>query len=109
MKALLSWLQEFTAIDGPPAALAERCTLARREAGEAVRILAPEACGLYCALRLDRVNVGPSARAIATRLEGLGQRAINNIADLTNYVLWELGQPTHAFDFDKLRGGRIEV
>ncbi|HEY8056699.1 MAG TPA: phenylalanine--tRNA ligase subunit beta [Terriglobales bacterium] len=160
MKALLSWLREFTAIDGSPAALAERwslaglaveqiagdvvefdltsnrgdClshyglareiaaiaggaelgaperrTLARREAGEVVRILAPEACGLYCALRLEAVRVGPSARAMAARLEGLGQRAINNIADLTNYVLWEMGQPTHAFDFDKLRGGRIEV
>jgi phenylalanyl-tRNA synthetase beta chain len=55
------------------------------------------------------VRVGPSPRWVVERLERLGQRSINNVADITNLVLWELGHPLHAFDLEKLIGRRIIV
>jgi len=74
-----------------------------------VEIAAPVACARYCARILDEVRIEPSPAGIAQRLERLGQRAINNAADLTNYTLQEMGQPTHAFDADLLRGARLVV
>ncbi|MHB8735029.1 MAG: phenylalanine--tRNA ligase subunit beta [Terriglobales bacterium] len=74
-----------------------------------VEVAAPEACARYCARVLEDVHIQPSPSAVAQRLERLGQRTINNAADLTNYVLQEMGQPTHAFDADLLRGERIIV
>ena len=52
---------------------------------------------------------GPSPQWLVDRLEAIGERSINNVADITNYVMHELGQPMHAFDLDKLAGGRIIV
>src|SRR6185437_8582077 len=72
------------------------------ETSPRIAIEAPEACGRYCAAILDNVRVAGSPAEVVRRLEALGQRAINNIADLTNDTLWEMGQPTHAFDLDKL-------
>lgn len=100
--------REIAAITGEPLAPLAAPTL--EGAGTwPVTIEAPEACGRYCALLLDGVRVAPSPAPVAQRLEALDQRAINNIADLTNYTLWEMGQPTHAFDADKLEGGEIRV
>jgi phenylalanyl-tRNA synthetase beta chain len=55
------------------------------------------------------VKIGPSPDWLAKRLEEIGQRPINNVADITNYVLHELGQPLHAFDFARLDEQRIVV
>ncbi|HEY7839355.1 MAG TPA: phenylalanine--tRNA ligase subunit beta [Terriglobales bacterium] len=77
--------------------------------GVRVEIDAPAACGRYCLLVLEDVTVAASPAAIAARLNQLGHRAINNIADLTNFTLWEMGHPTHAFDADRLRGGLLRV
>lgn len=66
-------------------------------------------CPYYSARVLRGVKVGPSPAWMVRRLEAIGLRSINNIVDVTNYVLFELGQPVHAFDFDKLQGGRIVV
>jgi phenylalanyl-tRNA synthetase beta chain len=69
----------------------------------------PELCGHYTARIVRGVKVGPSPEWLRRRLEALGQNSINNVADATNYVMLELGQPMHAFDFDKLAEKRIVV
>jgi phenylalanyl-tRNA synthetase beta chain len=74
-----------------------------------VEILDPDLCPRYTARLIMGVRVGPSPKWIVERLEKLGQRSINNVADITNLVLLELGHPLHAFDFDKLVGRRIVV
>ncbi len=66
-------------------------------------------CPRYVARVIEGVKVGPSPDWLVARLEGLGMRSINNIVDISNFVLWELGQPTHAFDLDKLAERRIVV
>ena len=63
----------------------------------------------YSARVIRGVKVGPSPAWMVRRLEAVGLRSINNVVDVTNYVLLELGQPLHAFDFDRLDGERIVV
>jgi len=74
-----------------------------------VEIEAPELCGRYTARVLRGVKVQPSPDWLRQRLEAIGQNSINNVVDVTNYVLFELGQPLHAFDLDKLAEKRIVV
>jgi phenylalanyl-tRNA synthetase beta chain len=74
-----------------------------------VEIEAPELCGRYTARILCGVKVQPSPDWLRRRLEAIEQNSINNVVDITNYVLFELGQPLHAFDFDKLAERRIVV
>ena len=74
-----------------------------------IEIEAPELCARYCGLVISGVKAAPSPAWLQERLERVGQRPINNIVDITNYVLLELGHPLHAFDFRKLKGGRIVV
>ncbi|MFW6335581.1 MAG: phenylalanine--tRNA ligase subunit beta [Phycisphaeraceae bacterium] len=69
----------------------------------------PELCPVYTARVLRGVKVGPSPEWLVRRLEALGLRSVNNVVDVTNYVLFELGQPLHAFDLAKLDEGRIVV
>ena len=68
-----------------------------------------ELCPRYTARIVTGVKVAPSPAWLVRRLEAVGERSINNVADITNYVMHELGQPLHAFDFDKLNGKRIVV
>ena len=74
-----------------------------------VEIAAPELCPLYTARVIRGVTVGESPRWVKDRLEALGQRSVNNVADATNLAMLETGQPFHAFDLAKLHGGRIVV
>ena len=74
-----------------------------------VEIRDADLCPRYAARLVRGVKIGPSPEWLVKRLETIGQRPINNVADITNYVLHELGQPLHAFDFQKLSGGRIVV
>src|SRR3569832_599316 len=74
-----------------------------------VEIKDPDLCPRYAARLVRGVKIGPSPDWLVKRLETIGQRPINNVADITNYVLHELGQPLHAFDFEKLDGRRIVV
>lgn len=66
-------------------------------------------CARYAARVIRGVKVGPSPKWLVDRLESIGQRSVNNIADITNYVMFEMGQPTHAFDLNLLHGRRIIV
>lgn len=75
----------------------------------AVEIKDPDLCPRYAARLVRGVKIAPSPEWLTKRLETIGQRPINNVADITNYVLHELGQPLHAFDFHKLSGPRIVV
>ena len=72
-----------------------------------VSIEAPDACPMYSAIRVSGVKVAESPAWLKGRLESIGLRPINNIVDVTNFVLHELGQPLHAFDAAKLSGGII--
>jgi len=74
-----------------------------------VEIKDPDLCPRYAGRLVRGVKIGPSPDWLAKRLEAIGQRPINNVADITNYVLHEVGQPLHAFDFEKLGGRRIIV
>lgn len=74
-----------------------------------VTIEDPDLCPRYAARLIRGVKIGPSPQWLVRRLESVGQRSINNVVDVTNYVLMELGHPLHAFDFNLLRGGRIIV
>lgn len=74
-----------------------------------VTILDPVGCPRYAARLLMDLTVGPSPFWLRRRLQLAGLRAINNLVDVTNYVLLEFGQPLHAFDFARLQGGEIVV
>jgi len=74
-----------------------------------VTLEAEELCPRFTARIIRGVKVGPSPRWLVERLEAVGERSINNIADITNYVMHELGQPMHSFDLNLLSGNRIVV
>ncbi|MGH9308520.1 MAG: phenylalanine--tRNA ligase subunit beta, partial [Vicinamibacterales bacterium] len=73
-----------------------------------VELADPDLCPRYCAQVFD-VTIGPSPAWLADRLEAAGVRSINNIVDVTNYVMLEMGQPMHAFDFARIHGGRLVI
>ena len=75
----------------------------------AVEILSPEICPCYTARVIRGVKVGPSPKWLVDRLATVGVASVNNVVDVTNYVMLESGQPLHAFDLAKIRGGRIVV
>ncbi len=72
---------------------------------------ASDTCDFYAAALIEGVKVGPSPLWLKESLEAIGQRSINNIVDATNFVMFELGQPLHAFDADKLskEGGVLKI
>jgi phenylalanyl-tRNA synthetase beta chain len=73
--------------------------------GGGVKISALRECPFYSARRIDDVKVGPSPDWLRAKIESVGIRSINNIVDITNFVMLEIGQPLHAFDADKLKSG----
>jgi phenylalanyl-tRNA synthetase beta chain len=72
-----------------------------------VQIEAQSGCGRYCARVIRGVQIGSSPEWLKSVLERLGSRSINNVVDVTNYVMLELGHPLHAFDLSQLEGARI--
>ena len=74
-----------------------------------VRVENPELCPRYMARVVKNVRIGPSPRWLRERLRASGMRAINNIVDITNYVMLEYGQPLHAFDLKHMKDGQIVV
>ena len=71
---------------------------------QGVKISALRECPFYSARRIENVRVGPSPDWLRAKIESVGIRSINNVVDVSNLVMLELGQPTHAFDADKLSG-----
>ncbi|MDT8440823.1 MAG: phenylalanine--tRNA ligase subunit beta [Desulfuromonadales bacterium] len=74
-----------------------------------VTIVDADLCPRYAARLIEEVTIGPSPDWLVRRVEAVGMRSINNVVDITNFVMMELGHPLHAFDFDLLRGRRIVV
>ena len=69
----------------------------------------PELCPRYTAMVIENVKPGPSPKWLADRLKAVGLRPINNIVDITNFVMMEYGQPLHAFDMSRLAGEKIVI
>src|SRR5215470_12660805 len=93
--------RELAALTGarlrpPPTALKESAESATKLAR--VRIEAPDLCRRFTARVISGVTIGPSPAWLRARLRAIGLRPISNVVDVTNYVLWELGQPLHAYD-----------
>jgi len=90
-------------------------TISLKETGPPVESLSsvtiedPDLCPRYAARIVQNIKIKPSPLWLRQRLEAQGVRAINNIVDVTNYVMMELGQPLHAFDYHRLDGHRIVV
>ena len=74
-----------------------------------IQIDEPELCGRYTARVIIGAKIGPSPEWMSNRLESVGVRSVNNVVDATNYAMMETGQPPHAFDCDKISGGKIIV
>lgn len=87
----------------------QKTAAGRRQRTVRVKVLDKSACPLFCMQHLKNVTVRPSPRWMQERLRAAGVRPINNIVDITNYVLIELGRPLHAFDAQKLAGKDITV
>lgn len=97
--------REFVA---PPGALGEMNGASGGESARgvtSVEVREKGVCPLFTARVIRGVKVGASPAWLVERLEAIGQRSINNVVDASNYVLFELGHPTHAFDMAKLSGG----
>ena len=91
----------------PPSSPLDRTTAAVD--GVQVRLEDPEGAPRYMIAVIRGVKVQPSPAWLANRLQSVGQRSINNIVDATNYILFEINQPLHAFDLAKLRGPAVVV
>jgi phenylalanyl-tRNA synthetase beta chain len=103
--------RELRALLGQPAHLPDVSSFATPPSGAniAVTIEDEQACPRYAGLLLDNVAVAPSPDWLQRRLRNIGLSPINNVVDVTNFVLHELGQPLHAFDADQITGAQIRV
>src|SRR6184192_1885944 len=95
--------REIAALTGKKLREPPRLRTADTTASE-VKISASRECPFFSARKIDNVKVGPSPQWLRAKIESVGIRSINNIVDVSNFVMLELGQPTHAFDADKLKG-----
>lgn len=95
-------------IKKPPIKLRES---ASKKISEVIEVIIdnPESCPRYTARYIEGVKIGPSPRWLIQKLEAVGLRTINNVVDVTNFVMMETGQPLHAFDYDLLEDHKIVV
>ena len=80
-----------------------------RDGGADVEVVDTEGCVRYCGVTIRDVKVGPSPDWLRDRLTTIGLRSINNVVDISNYVLHAVGQPLHTFDLGKIKGNRVVV
>lgn len=112
--SVLGLAREVAAVTAKPLKLPSvKYATAKDKAESATSVVIEEsakaACPYYTAQVIRGVKVGPSPKWLQERLEGIGLKSINNVVDITNFVLFETGQPLHAFDLGKLAGRRIVV
>ncbi|ABB16138.1 phenylalanine--tRNA ligase subunit beta [Carboxydothermus hydrogenoformans] len=108
--SVLGVAREVAALTGHRLKLAEpELPLDNGSCPVSIEIQNPELCGRYMGIVIKNVKVGPSPLWLEQRLRKAGIRPINNIVDVTNYILLEYGQPLHAFDLDKLASPEIIV
>ena len=110
--SVLGIARETAAITGeqvtePPSAYDERGSSI--EESVSVEIADASLCSRYTCTLVRGVRIGPSPDWLRQRLQDAGHRSINNVVDVTNYVMLEYGQPLHAFDLDEVRGARVIV
>lgn len=110
--SVMGLAREVAALTGIP--FAEKTSkpdgrIVSRLAGVAIQIDDPTLCPRYSAQVVEGVRIGQAPGWMRQRLEACGIRSLNNVVDVTNYVMLETGQPLHAFDLDRLRSGRIVV
>ncbi|MEA3485675.1 MAG: phenylalanine--tRNA ligase subunit beta, partial [Candidatus Aerophobetes bacterium] len=74
-----------------------------------IQIMHPDGCPYYSACLIKGIKVGPSPLWLRQRIFLMGSKPVNNIVDVTNYVLWEMGQPLHPFDYSSIEGEKIIV
>lgn len=79
------------------------------DGGMDIKVLAPEGAPRYCGVTIRDVKVGPSPEWLQKKLMAIGSKPINNIVDISNFILFEMGQPLHTFDADKIAGGTVIV
>ena len=111
-QSILGIAREVSALLGKPLKMPNvnfEVTATRTEDKVQVSVLDEELCPRYMGAFVDNVKLGPSPKWMQRRLALMGIRAINNIVDITNYVLNEIGQPMHAFDYRDLQGKKIVV
>jgi phenylalanyl-tRNA synthetase beta chain len=99
----------FSFGDGPDAPLWQATDAAAATDAASLTVEDQDGCPRYLFAVMEDVKVGPSPAWLRTRMEVLGLRSVNNIVDVTNFILMELNQPLHAFDLDKVQGSEIRV
>ncbi len=100
--------REIAALSGSTAARPRRAEAKRLRCNKSgVTIAATRECPFFSLRKIDNVKVGPSPQWLRAKIESVGVRSINNIVDISNFVMLELGQPTHAFDADKLKAASM--
>ncbi len=110
--SMIGMAREVSALSGVPVRIPEKALNEDDTPAEtlaSVRIDAPDLCPRYAARIIRGVRIGPSPRWMVEKLESAGLRSINNVVDVTNFVLLEYGQPLHAFDYDLLKDHSIIV
>lgn len=102
------WAKELSGLLGLEIKEKKQTEILEDKTNLEIKIESPS-CYRYMARIIRGVKVGPSPDWLKQKLESIGQRSINNIVDITNFILFDLGQPIHSFDLDKLKSSKIII